>query len=92
MTVTEQAAIARITLAVADKPLDRLSYSEVRAEDVVTVGGAVATGAHDDNTRDLFNGAQRAVRGHGRDVMVFQTTEHLRRLLELAQPAPTPSA
>lgn len=84
MNATQQAAFDRVTAAVADKPVGKLSYSEVIATDVATLGCMVPLSEHEPATADITAGAKNA-HWMGPKATVFQTTEHLRRLLELVQ-------
>lgn len=85
----EQLALDAVKGAVADKPTDRLSYSEVSASDVVRLAALVPAG--DELAAALAAGARAALVGWSEPkrgpLKVAQTTAHLRHLLRLVEAA-----
>lgn len=87
MNELETLALEAVKKAVADKPNDRPSYSEVSASDVVRLTALVAD---PDEFKDvLAAGAKAALKGWSEanrgPLKVAQTTAHLRHLVRLVE-------
>lgn len=85
----DQLALDAVKAAVANKPADKLSYSEVSAADVVRLAALVPPESADELVEALAAGAKGALKGWSEakrgPLKVSQTTAHLRHLVRLVE-------
>lgn len=86
----EQLALDAVKAAVANKPTDKLSYSDVSASDVVRLVELLP--ARDELVEALIDGATNSLKGWSEakrgPLKVAQTTAHLRHLVRLVEALP----